>query len=64
MHYYNSPPPLPPPFSLRERELASVYQAELDTLQQQHRHKSNLLLADFNQAKVLLNNRIQEMERQ
>jgi hypothetical protein len=53
-----------PSFSLQERELASVHQAELDTLQQQHRHKSNLLLANFNQAKVLLNNRIHEMERQ
>jgi hypothetical protein len=53
-----------PSFSLRERELTSVHQAELETLQQQHRHKSNLLLADFNQAKALLNNRIHEMERQ
>lgn len=52
------------PFSLRERELSSVHHAEIDSLQQQYRQKSNLLLADFNQAKALLNARIQEMERQ
>jgi len=37
---------------------------EVDSLSSQHRHQTQLLLSDFNQAKELLNGRISELEKQ
>ena len=51
-------------FSLREQQLSAAHHAEVDSLSSQHRHQTQLLLADFNKAKEMLNARIMELEKQ
>lgn len=59
-------PSLPSSFShsLREKQLSASHHVEMESLASQHKHQTQLLLADFNQAKELLNRRLSELEKQ
>ena len=64
--YISLPPSLPPSLfhSFREQQLSASHHVEMESLASQHKHTTQLLLADFNQAKELLNRRLSELEKQ
>ena len=48
---------------LREEQLSSAHQSEMDSLSSQHKHQMQLLLKSFNSAKALLNGKLADAEK-
>lgn len=52
------------PFRQRIRELSTAHVVEMESLNMQNKHHSQMLLSEFNNAKALFINRIGHLEAQ
>ena len=50
-------------YRMKEQQLITAHNVEMESLMSQHKHQSHLLLKNFNKAKELLNAKLEEAEK-